>query len=46
MAGLLLAPVVATAADSPLAAQMEVVGGAFKTFRTEKDPDKGKNWLV
>jgi hypothetical protein len=41
MAGLLLAPMVATAADSPLATQMEVVGSAFKAFRTEKDPDKG-----
>jgi hypothetical protein len=41
MAGLLLAPVVATAADSPLIAQMELVSGAYKTIRTEKDPAIG-----
>jgi hypothetical protein len=41
MVGLMLAPVVATAADSPLAAQMEMVNTAVKTFHTEKDPDKG-----
>ncbi len=41
MAGLLLAPMAATAADSPLAIQMQAVGAAVKTFVTEKDPDKG-----
>ncbi len=41
MAGLVLAPMAALAADSPLAAQMELVGSAVKAFRTEKDPDKG-----
>jgi hypothetical protein len=41
MAGLMLAPMVTSAADSPLAAQMEVVGTSVKTFRTEQDPDKG-----
>ena len=41
MAGLLLAPMMAMAADSPLAVQMQAVGAAVKTFVTEKDPDKG-----
>jgi hypothetical protein len=41
MAGLLLAPVMAMAADSPVATQMQVVKAAFKTCSTEKDADKG-----
>lgn len=41
MAGLMLTPVAATAADSPLAGQMGMVNTAVKTFRTETDPDKG-----
>jgi len=41
MAGLLLAPMVATAADSPLQAQMGMVSSAFKTLSAEKDSDKG-----
>jgi hypothetical protein len=41
MAGLLLAPMAATAADSPLATQMGVVKTAFKACSTEKDADKG-----
>lgn len=41
MAGLVLAPVVVMAEDSPLATQMGVVGGAYKAFVTEKDSAKG-----
>lgn len=41
LAGLLLAPVTANAEESPLAAQMEIVGGAFKALRAEQDPAKG-----
>ena len=41
MTGLLLAPVMAMAADSPVGTQMQVVKAAFKTCATEKDADKG-----
>lgn len=41
VAGLMLAPAVVRAADSPLGGQMETVGDAFKALRGEQDPDKG-----
>ncbi len=41
VAGLLLAPATVRAGDSPLAQEMEAVGGAFKALRGESDPAKG-----
>ena len=37
MAGLVLAPLAATAADSPLKAPMEAVGSAYKSLRDQQE---------
>lgn len=40
-AGLMFTPLAVQAEESPLAAQMEVVGGAVKSLRNETDSAKG-----
>lgn len=39
--GLLLTAATVDAAETPLGAQMEIVGNAYKSLRTEQDPEKG-----